>query len=233
MNYIFARFRPFATIRPLILGALTLAVASTAAMAAPIDNPVLRSFYWFRFVAGKDVREGCTAGGHDHIRLVYNAIYREQVRAYDIQTRPDGTAKLTVRVLGPAVLNSVEFTEPSGVLNPWRGRRAERQLSAAEVSTLVRSIEESGGLEFPRHRLDLPSNDFYWAVSACYRGKFTSTAYHYPTDGFRRVKFANLLFEMDTTGVPVNPVRELTPSSLRGDQTQVWHLNVTKDGIQY
>src|SRR5262245_5338565 len=64
-----------------------------------VDNPLTRSFYWFRYVPGTDIRERCTAGGLNHVRLVYNAIWNEQVRAYDVSLQGANGANLVTRVL--------------------------------------------------------------------------------------------------------------------------------------
>lgn len=212
---------------------LCCVVAGRSASASPVDSPLLRSFYWFRFVGGDDIKKACAAGAPDIYRLVYNATWREQVRAYDIETRPDGSGHMTIRVLGPAVINSIEISEPSGVLNPWRGRRGTVELSPTQLAPLKQAIQASGGFDFPRRNFEIPSNAFYWAVSACHGGRFTSTAYLYELDGFKAVKFDKPLFALDNTGVSINPVKDLPPSSLRGDQTNVWRLRVGPQGIQY
>jgi len=216
-----------------VLFALAAGAIGTVALAAPVDNPLARSFYWFRFVGGDDVKKACASGAPDIYRLIYNATWREQVRAYDVETRPDGTGHMIIRILGPAVLNSIEISEPSSILDPWRGRRAVVELSRDQVSALKAALEASGGFAFPTRKFEIPSNDFYWAVSACRGGQFTSTAYLYELDKFKAVQFDKLMFNLDTTGVPVNPVKDLPPSSFRGDQTNVWRLRVGAQGIEY
>ncbi len=222
---------------PRLFYAAALAVASVLtwaqAFAAPVDNPLLRSFYWYRFVGGDDVKKACAAGAPDVYRLIYNATWREQVRAYDIETRPDGSGHMTIRVQGPAVINSIEISEPSGILNPWRGQRATVELSRDQVTAIKAALDASGGFAFPARKFEIPSNDYYWAVSTCRGGQFTSTAYLYELDGFKAVKFDKLIFSLDTTGIAVNPVKDLPPSSFRGDQTQVWRLRVGGQGIEY
>ncbi len=206
----------------------------TVAWAQGVDSPITRSFYWFRFVAGKEIREACGKGGPDHYRLVYNAIYREQVRAYDLVAQPGGGAALTTRVFGEAgVINNIVINDVVDVLGPWRGVKTERVLSTSEFSSLVAAMEASGALRFPDKRFEVPSNDFYWAVSACRAGKFTATAFHHPTDGFRSVSFDRPLFALDNSGVTVNQPRKLEPSAFRGDQNQVWRLRITSQGIEY
>jgi hypothetical protein len=94
-------------------------------------------------------------------------------------------------------------------------------------------MERSGALRFPDKRIEVPSNDFYWAVTACRRGQFTGTAFHHPADGFRAVAFDKAVFALDNSGVRVNEPRKLEPSVFRGDPNQVWRLRVTPQGIEY
>jgi len=213
---------------------LTLSTFAAAVLAQGVDSPITRSFYWFRFVAGKEIREACGQGGPDHYRLVYNAIYREQVRTYDLVAQPGGGAVLTTRVFGEAgVVNNIIINDVFDVLGPWRGVKTERVLTPAEFSSVIAAMEQSGALRFPERRFEVPSNDFYWAVTSCRKGQFTATAFHHPTDGFRSVAFDKSLFALDNSGVRVNPARKVEPSVFRGDQNQVWRLRVTPQGIEY
>ena len=213
---------------------LTLLTLPAPTWAQGVDNPLTRSFYWFRFVAGKDVREACGSGGPDHYRLVYNAIYREQVRAYDLVAQPGGGAALTTRVFGEAgIVNNIVINDVVDILGPWRGVKTERTLTAGEFSTVIAALEQSGALRFPPRKFEVPSNDFYWAIAACRGGQFTATAFHHPADGFRTVSFDRPLFALDNSGVPVNPPRKLEPSAFRGDPNQVWRLRITPQGIEY
>ena len=82
---------------------LTLAFGSAAAWAqrpgASVEQPIVRSLNWFSYVAGDDIRAACRPGGRNRIRLVYNALWEEQVRTYEIFLQPDGTAGLHIGVL--------------------------------------------------------------------------------------------------------------------------------------
>lgn len=218
-----------------VLAGLSLAFSTLApVLAQGVDSPITRSFYWFRFVAGKDVREGCEAGGPDHFRLVYNAIYTDQVRSYDIVAQPGGGGTMTTRVFGEAgVVNNIVINDVVDILGPWRGTKTERSLTSAQMTSVVSALEQSGALQFPTKTMQLPSNDFYWAVSSCRGGRFTSTAFHHPTDGFKTVNFDKPVFALDDTGIAVNQPRKMDPSPFRGNQNRVWQLRVTKEGIQY
>lgn len=198
-----------------------------------IDNPLTRSFYWFRYVGGTDIREACAKGGLNHIRLVYNAIWNTQVRTYDVALQGGNGASLVTRVLVDiGDVSSVEVSDINGLLNPWRGKRAEARLSAAEVAQLAAALEQSGGFGPPPAGLELPSNDYWWTVASCRDGKWGFAAYHHPTDKFARVRFADLLFAADKTGVPVAQAKDLPPSIFRGDRTRQWRLAVGRDGLR-
>ena len=64
-----------------------------------VDLPIVRSFHWFGYVGGDDIRQACGKDGRNRLRLVYNAIYDEQVRTYEVFLQPDGTAGLSIGVL--------------------------------------------------------------------------------------------------------------------------------------
>jgi hypothetical protein len=211
-----------------------------------VDNPLTRSFYWFRYVAGTDIRERCAAGGINHIRLVYNAIWNEQVRAYDVSLQGANGANLVTRVLvNLGDVSYIELRDVGGLLDPWRGKRAETQLSAAEVARLAGALEQSGGFGPPPAGVELYSNDYWWTVASCRKGRWGFAAYHYPTDKFARVRFTDVLFAADKTGVPVAQPRDLPPAIFRGDaidgdptgrgnreRNRPWRLAVGRDGLR-
>src|SRR6185295_10649270 len=81
---------------------LTFAIVSPAlAQRADrnVDQPVVRSLNWFAYVAADDIRAACQPGGRNRLRLVYNALWEEQVRTYEVFLQPDGTAGLNMGVL--------------------------------------------------------------------------------------------------------------------------------------
>jgi len=58
----------------------------------------VRSLNWFSYVAAEDIRAACRPGGRNRLRLVYNALWEEQVRAYEVFLQPDGTAGVNIGV---------------------------------------------------------------------------------------------------------------------------------------
>src|SRR5260370_39356006 len=92
------------TMRTIFAAAFSLAfaVAPTASAQRPdrnVEQPIVRTFNWFSYVGGDDIRSACVPGGRNRVRLVYNALWEEQVRVYDVFLQPDGTAGLDIGVL--------------------------------------------------------------------------------------------------------------------------------------
>lgn len=221
----------------MLFGAVMLLTPSTVfaqtRLEPKVDSPLTRSFYWFRYVAGTDIRERCTTGGLNHIRLVYNAIWDQQVRAYDMALQGANGATLVTRVIADiGNLSYVEVRDWNGLLDPWRGKRAETRLPAADATRLIALLDESGGFGPPPAGLELPSNDYWWTVASCRNGRWGFAAYHYPTDKFARVRFAEALFAADKTGVAVSLPKDLPPAIFRGDRTRQWRLAVGRDGLR-
>jgi hypothetical protein len=226
------------------LGLVLFSAATAFAQRANrnVDTPVVRSLNWFGYVGGDDIRAACTPGGRNHIRLVYNALWEEQVRTYEIFLQPDGTAGLNFGVLADQGDVS-NFLVGSGgdVLNPWRMRQGQRLLGAGETRQLMGLLQASAAFGPPRDGLRLPDNDFWWTVASCRNGVWGFQAYHYPTDGFANVKFAEQLFAWDNVKVPVNRPRKLEPAEFRRDfdsksaqrgRGDRWMLVVGKDGLR-
>lgn len=231
---------------------LTLALASAVAPGAwaqqpmrGVEQPVVRSLSWFSYVAADDIRAACRPGGRSRIRLVYNALWEEQVRTYEINLQPDGSAGLTIGVLndqGSATnVSSLLVSEFGDLTGPWRMKKGQRLLSPGETSGLIGLLQASAAFGPPRDGLRLPDNDFWWTVASCRDGAWGFQAYHYPTDRFANVRFAEKLFALDNVGIAVNRPRNLEPAELRRDPNMLrpgreradrWQLVVGKDGLR-
>ena len=209
-----------------------------------VDMPVVRSLNWFGYVGGDDIRAACRPGGRSRVRLVYNALWEEQVRAYDLFLQPDGSAGLNVGVLvdqGPATnVSSITIGELGDITGPWRMKRSQHLLAPGESAELMALLQASAAFGPPRDGLRLPDNDFWWTVASCRAGVWGFQAYHYPTDQFANVRFADKLFSFDNAGIAVNRPRRLEPAELRRDpnlrpgreRADRWILVVGKDGLR-
>ena len=230
--------------------ALALSVIAAPAWAQranrSVDPPIVRSFNWFAYVGGHDIHAACQPEGRNHIRLIYNAIWEEQVRTYEIFLQPDGTAGMTMGVLQGqgrgADLSALFASKGDDLIAPWSMRKGQRVLNVGETRELVGLLQASSAFGPPRDGLRLPDNDFWWTVASCRDGVWGFQAYHYPTDGFAKVKFAEKLFAWDNVPIAVNRPRKLEPAELRRDMNAPadrtfsridrWMLVVGKDGLR-
>jgi hypothetical protein len=169
--------------------------------------PPFRSLGWFRYLDGADMRNNCGSAAGSRYRFVYNAIWGEQVREYEVTADPAG-GQLSVRVIFPEYVNVLDLRDP---LAPFRGRSSAAPLTQADLGELVESLRQSGFYEPAPKGLNLPSDGFYWVVAACERGVFHYNAYAYPSSRFGAVRFDRWLFAHDGTGAPVNPPRPTPP----------------------
>jgi len=204
------------------------------------ETAVTRTFHWFRYVGGDDIRANCGRDGRTRIRAVYNALWEEQVRAYDISLAPDGTAAMTVRVIsGQGVVANFEISDVTDITGPWNAKVGQRVLTRDDTGELLGLMQQADAFGPPRAGQRLPDNDFWWTVASCRNGAWGFQAYHFPTDGFRNLRFAEKLFALDPVQVPVNRARRLEPSEMRYDAIKGpqrgrgdrWQLVVDRDGL--
>jgi len=171
--------------------AAVLALGACTYHGDDIGNPFYRKVQWFSFVGGDDLRAACTEGSPDHFRLVYNAVWGEQLRIYEW----DGAARdLRIRVIGPGTLTLLDLDD---LLAPWRASEAHVALSPAESEALTNALAAAGGFGPPAVGLDLPSRDYYWLAATCHQGRFTVTGWHWPSPSFSAARFPALLFARD------------------------------------
>ena len=150
---------------------------------------------------------GCVTRAPARLRLVYNAVYTEQVRTYDVLADAgDTSATVTARAFGSASLVGLELDDP---LAPWRGTVASARIDQASLKALRLSLDDSGFFGPAPEGLLLRSDSFYWAVSACLDGAFHFNAFAAPSAEFSRLRFLDNLLPHDLTGVPFNPPRRL------------------------
>lgn len=191
-----------------LLAAVACFVFISCTQGGYVENPIARTIGWFSYAGGRDIREACDKGANAQYRFVYNAIYTEQVRTYDVMPSADGGAAVLVsRVIQPYPALRVTLSEPFG---PWRGVVKRTSVGQAEVQILRDALLGSAFYQTAPTGLRLRSDNFYWVVSSCEDGEFHINAFQAPTERFGRITFPAVLFGMDSTGVAVNPVRRLS-----------------------
>jgi hypothetical protein len=186
--------------------ALAGALASCTYRAGDGDSPLGRSFTWFSYLNGDDLRAGCTAAAPDRYRIVYNGVWREQVRNYDFTLRSDGGGSLKAHVKGETdFARAIPLDDP---LSPWRAKTVRANVKGADIRRLLRGLRRSGFYQSAPPGTRVQSWGFFWVVAACEGGQFRLNAWAYPSARFKDVRLARLLKRLDGTGIPFSPPRE-------------------------
>jgi len=50
-------------------------------------------YQWLSYLAGDDIRELCSLGSQDRLRLIYNADFNNETRTFDFVASPDGSSR--------------------------------------------------------------------------------------------------------------------------------------------
>lgn len=204
-----------------------------------IDTPVTRKFTWFSYVSGDDIRAACQPGSPEKYRIVYNARYDEQLRSYEILGDAiDQGGFVTARAQGRASITNLSSDD---LLAPWRWKKAQGRLDEQEMARLREALAQAGFYGRPEVGLELNSKAFYWAAVGCVDGKFYFGGWQDPSTAFKALRFPEILFARDGTGLAVNPPRPLSPIELgrtsgpwqdRGGDIPRFLITVGEDGLQ-
>lgn len=209
---------------------LALAGCTAAGIAG---DPLTRTFQWGDVMAGNDIRRACGPGAPDRWRFIYNGVYAEQVRVYEIE---DGG--LEARVFDRpnlANLGGVAFDQF------MRGASTRTPITREDLGRIV-GVWERDLPKAVRPGDHLRSDRFFWTTAACRGGRFAAAAFNYPADASSPFAFPAELARFDQTGRPFNPPRpidrdagalaDFLPSRHGNDGGARFLLKVTEDGIQ-
>lgn len=218
--------------------ALALAVLTGVGLVGcGLDNPLGRSLGWFGYLDAADIRAACAAGSGERYRLIYNAVWGQQVRIYDVAVEPgDAGAALAVRVFFPENINDIELFDPLAL---YRGHAGTVAMSPADFAGFREALRASGFDAPTPHGLVLPSDGFYWIAAACRDGAFHYNAYLYPSPRFAALRFDRWLFAHDPTGVAIAapmPVGPRPQQNYRANDSipspnTVFDMTVGADGL--
>jgi len=187
-----------------LLALAGLIFVSACASEGPSDNPIVRKFSWLSYLEGGDIRKACRQGAPNSYRLVYNGVYTEQVRMYDIKDDGD----LRVQILQPTDLKQIGINKPGDLLSPWRGKTLWKQLSAKSVADVVTALERDGAFATPNVGLELSSKGFFWSVASCHEGQYHFNAWAWPSAEWDALGFDDAVFAVDPSPIPLNPPRK-------------------------
>jgi hypothetical protein len=171
-------------------------------------------YQWLSYLAGDDIRELCSLGSQDRLRLIYNADFNNETRTFDFVASPDGSSTLTSkRWVGTSTILITDGSLNTAI-DP---QSAQSRVSGDEMGGLVNLLDQSAFYE-PAPTMALRSDDYFWSGVACLNGQFHVQAY--PRDRLGMVGFAGYLQKLDPLGYELPPVqlRDLPAlNSLRGN----------------
>lgn len=218
------RTKIFLNVR-LSTAAVALLLAGCTTFTGTEGNPLKRSFTWFSYVAGDDIKATCEPDSRDHFRFVYNAVYKKQIRAYELKG-VDGGADFVARARNDA--GNVARFSFSNPLGPWELQRSEMGLTNEQAAGIIAALNhDAAGAPSPAGQ-QLASNEFYWIVAGCTAGSFGLWAFEQDKVELSALTFVPELLSYDQTDVSF---RKPKPVEGFDDGAFYIKLNTTADGI--
>lgn len=159
------------TFRPVhgVLGALLLALLATGcASRGAVDNAVLRTATWFAYVDGEDMKRRCAAGDGPRLRLVYNAIWGEQVATWDVFPSAAGDGGIVVfRRFAGGILGDLDFARLQGVLRGLGGVHERADLTPQRFRGLFAVADRTFAVPGLPAGSFLRSDSYYAVLATC------------------------------------------------------------------
>ncbi|TAN49080.1 MAG: hypothetical protein EPN26_11945 [Rhodospirillales bacterium] len=169
------------------------------------DDPGVRKFSYFSMLNGDDIRDRCmTVPGYERYRIVYNGLYEEQVRIYELVRGPKDGHVLKASVTDAANVAEIDLKD---LLSPWRPKVSERFLKDGEFADLTGVLAEAGLFKGAPKGLDLPSDAFWWLAVGCRQGQVYFAAWRHPQPDLTTLPFVKPLLGFDDTRARFNPPR--------------------------
>ncbi len=139
--------------------------------------------------------------------MIYNALWEEQVRAYEIYLQPDGVAGMNIGVLvdqgyaTPGITNMLIST-PKDIFAPWAMKGGQRILTVDETRELMTLLEESRAFGPPKD--GIASARQRLLVDRCLLPEWSLGFPSLPlsTDGFANVKFSGQAVLVGQCAIP-------------------------------
>jgi len=214
---------------------LTLTVVACTSKG-PVDNTFVMRFQWLSYVEGQDIQELCEPGAPARVRLIYNAIFTEEVRTYDLTAVDQGSTLMATRRWTGSDAIVLRGGSLAGSMEPQQG---EVYVGPEDTRAIVAALDASGFYGPPPEGAVLRSDDYFWVGTACIDGVFMVQAY--PKDRFGQIQFAGLLAGFDPIKAPLpvprpldlppmNSVHGGPPQHSNNDSTSLFYRVDVRDG---
>ena len=166
------------------------------------NNPIFRPFQWFSYANGDDIRANCEPGRNARYRMIYNAIYDEQVRTYDIlQITTSESATQTTRAFRGGI-NVDWLLAAGGTSGPKATHESKEVISLKDLIAIEQALIKSGFEQPAIKGQILYSDEFYWIAMVCRDGNFKYYAWTDDNADIAKLPFREVLSKGDKTGVP-------------------------------
>lgn len=210
---------------------------SSCSYQREIEHPVMRKFTWFSYIAATDIQKRCDRSSGLEYRFVYNGVYDEQVRTYDISHVGADRYEIKTNVSDEVDISSIslDLRRPD-LFKPWRTKSSVTNVSINDIEMLTKTLKNIGFFNSSPPLRSFSSIEFYWIVSTCINGRFNQNGYFWPDEKFKTAQFPKLLHLWDFTDVPFNQPRQTSSlSALRltgaNDIRNYFNLNFNSNGL--
>lgn len=119
--------------------ATVLAVGLLAGCAArgAVDDSVVRTATWFSYVGGADMKSRCLESDGTRMRLVYNAVWGEQVNTWDLLPSATGEGGVVIfRQFAGGILGDLDFSNLQRTFDRLGGVHERAELTAPQWAEL-------------------------------------------------------------------------------------------------
>ncbi len=190
------------------------------------QSPLARKLSWFSYLASDDIRDKCGKTVVTQFRFVYNAMYLEQVRTYDLGPLNRNLSRIKINIMQKAELSLVEMdANKIDFFKPWRPIKTNTDIRTKDVELLIKSLESIDFFSQNERTTRLASKDFYWLVTACVNGVFSQKAYPWPKYKFEDLGFISLLKLWDFSNIRYNRPRKTDLFEIYGTKDEKEYLN--------
>ena len=163
-------------------------------------NSVARYFSWFDHLGAENLKAACGIGASERLRFFYKGIFDTQIQSYDVPGLRGGR----VASVFSWAWGAGDLTKGIAITNLlfscW-GTRVNSVLGPRSFVNLRSALRKDQFTGFSLIGLLPPSNKFFMVVTRCASGRFHANAWLYPTDGYKSLKFQDVLLEHDKTWV--------------------------------
>jgi len=170
-------------------------------------NPLTRPFQYFSYLNGDDIRNDCVVGGKSSYRLIFNALYEQQVRAYDINQEYNGDTGLQkTRVFSRGIGSEIDVS--SSGLDFRSNLKSDETIDLNTLIALDNALISSGFEQSAIEGMVLHSDEFYWIGMVCRDGNFKYYAWTKENADIAKLPLIEVLSNGDKTGSEVAVVKE-------------------------